>query len=204
MAAEGAGMKRAAVALLFALGAASARADIEVGAGLAHALPQNCGIWYDCGVAGTRLGLDSLDWSVGLAGDHWRAGYEHAGRFTTSALIYPDACQRSRCLPYGVWQGAGRLDGLYAEYVARLGHWHAEVGPWLYRADWTERYGRRGAYTAGAVTPGIIGGVGYDLGRYTLAATAKSCNAEGHAPDGGIYQSICKGAAWSLTARVRF
>jgi hypothetical protein len=118
---------------------------LQVALGLSHANPQDCGIWYTCGPQyPNAFGLNSPSLALGVESRVWRAGVEYTGRFWNRGYA-PDTSDPAaiacapRCYPVSTWIGAGKVFGVYAQYVARLPHgFSLEAGPWLYRATWNE------------------------------------------------------------------
>ena len=181
---------------------------LQLGVGVAHANPQDCGIWYTCGPDQPHtLHLNGLDWSVGLASEHWRFGYEDAGNTSVEARVpafidrYPG--------PMAQFNGNGWLRGVYGMYSLCAGKLCLEAGPWFYKAMWAETLigipGRPYIINESAVklSPGAIGGVTYRLNnRVEFAADIRSANNFATAGDGGLMQSITKG--FTTTFVIRF
>lgn len=118
---------------------------LQLSLGLSHAGGQDPGIWYMDGPQYPHeLHLTSPAAGIGLAGPHWRAGYQYLGKFTSDArAIASDdpaliGCA-PRCYPLSAWHGAGKVGGLYLQATGSWGRWGGQIGPWLYRATWQER-----------------------------------------------------------------
>ena len=117
---------------------------LQLSMGLSHAVAQDPGIWYMQGPQYPHeLHIEPPSLSVGLAGEHWRAGYEYLGKFRADARAIASedpaliACA-PRCYPISAWHGAGKVGGLYLQATGRWGRWGAQLGPWVYRATWQE------------------------------------------------------------------
>lgn len=115
---------------------------LQIGLGVSHANPQDCGIWYMCGRQYPHaLSLNSPSVSVGGESRNWRVGYEYSGRFGSEAraiaTIDPTLIPCApRCYPLSTWHGSGKVEGVYVQYVVHSGPWSAEAGPWVYRTTW--------------------------------------------------------------------
>lgn len=170
--------------------------EVEVSAGVTHANPQDCGIWYMCGQQYPHnLDLNSPAFSFGFTGDlpykhsGWRAGVEYLGKFSANGIVgpMPDStfnCPTSNC-PQTHFSGDGKVWGLYAEYIYHIGKWRLEGGPTLYRASWTERvpdyvytadnkgtppwYHYPDNISSAKWSPGLEAGVGYDFNKHLSA-----------------------------------
>ena len=182
---------------------------LQLGLGVAHATPQDCGIWYTCGPDQPHtLHLDGLDWSAGITDDTktWRLGYEDAGNTSVESRVpafigqYPG--------PMAQFNGSGTLRGFYATYTHCWDKWCGEVGPWIYKAHWAETLiglpGRPTIYEdAGKFAPGEIVAVRYRFNdSVDFVLSERSANNRGVAADGGLLQSITKGFTTSFTIQV--
>ena len=180
---------------------------LQLGVGVSHANPQDCGIWYMCGPQYPHtLHLDSVSESIGIETEHWRVGYENLGRFTSTAkaiasenpALIPCA---PKCYPISNWYGSGKVAGGYVEYIVRRGAWHFEAGPWLYRATWQENLTEfpldavcgggsplvRSTHcnvSADKTTIGAMGGIGYG----PVAVTIR--NASDRGPDRSLLKNF--------------
>lgn len=158
---------------------------LNLSAGVTHANPQDCGIWYVCGPQTPyTLGLDSPSVGLGVETEHWRAGYEFLGRFSSEAVVgaLPDGSPCGGC-KFEHYHGSGKVHGFYGEYIHHMGAFRMEGGLWLYHSSWEENVpdwqNVTGAPPQSTTVsqagwhPGVILGVGYDIGRYTLSLNAR-------------------------------
>ena len=200
--------------VLAALGTCSQAAELEVGVGLAHANGQDCGIWYMCGPGEPyQLHLTTPSYSVGLQGANWRAGWLDLGRYGADATATGTDAEAALGAPLSQWHGKGKVRGAYLQYVAHLGAWRAEAGPWVYRATWQEDIPNWFCVRdCNGRTPGLhhlrvsndktslgaVMGLGRDFGRVSAVASVAM------ASDRGCDRSIIKNMVVNLELRRRF
>lgn len=212
-----------ALCLVFGVFVNARAAELELSAGGSYANPQQCGVWYTCGQGQPHtLHLTSANWSVGLRGDWWRAGYTSLGRFSSEALAYPTPGAQ-----LAQFNGSGAIEGVYTTLVLPVDPVSIEIGPWLYRASWDENISNwNGVNWPAGVTPytgtvhstgsaasvGMMAGVEYRIGRFSVALTSRSGQNRGVTQvrwigypvqsDGGLQMSIVKQVVTTLELRV--
>ena len=93
--------------------------------GLAHANPQDPGIWYLSG-SPYKLHQNTITEAIGIEGKYWKAGVQNLGKTETDAYI-PD---------HGYFHTQGKEYGVYAEGVYKFNKLiSADAGIWVYRSS---------------------------------------------------------------------
>ena len=139
-----------ALALVGAMGSLCAHAaQLEIGAGIAHATTQGNGTWYQDGFRHT-LKLTQPVVEIGLTGRitrhmDWHVDAVSLGRYSTDSLDTTDGNYNGSdgcigaCLPLQHFEGSGRVWGLQALLSRHTtGSWRLglEGGPILYHETW--------------------------------------------------------------------
>ena len=126
-------------------------AQVEIGAGMAHAQTNGNGTWYQEGFART-LRLNSPVLEIGVTGRvrswlRWHVDAVDLGRYASNAQAVPDAnydpasstfCAGA-CMPTQDFVGDGRIAGVQALLSLHTrGAWQVgiEGGPFLYHESW--------------------------------------------------------------------
>lgn len=135
--------------LVLAIRLAAHAAQVEVGAGIAHASTQGNGTWYQDGFQHT-LQLTQPVVEIGLTGRltrhmDWHVDAVSLGRYSSDSWDTTDAnyngsdgCVET-CLPLQHFQGSGRVYGVQALLSRHTtGPWRfgLEGGPFLYHETW--------------------------------------------------------------------
>lgn len=133
--------KAALVAAFFMAASLAQAVDIEVGAGVTHAITEGDGTWYQAGYP-HALQLRSTALSVGIRADvsssvEWSVSYSDLGRYASDALATPDdnnyntGTQRCNgpCIAMTRYKGHGGL-----RVVSAVAEWHTprHAAQWSY------------------------------------------------------------------------
>jgi len=169
---------------------------LQLAAGWTHANPQNCGIWYLCQPdAPYTLHQDSPTYSVGVAGEHWRAGWQGLGRTETDAHVPPPVVPVPE-----FFRTIGKNRGFYVEGVYRKGPFDFEGGLWLYRSTVAVAVNDY-RFNSGANSVGPIAGASYNVGPFALALTVRGTESRATDWNGNHQPSPTKGFASTLEVR---
>jgi len=160
---------------------------LQLGLGLTHANPQDCGIFYLCDQP-ANLHLNTLSWSAGVESETFRAGYEHLGSFRTDGLVDGD------------WMHAsGSVEGVYTQFVARQKDWWVGIGTWEYRAGvslkWRQQPDQGGAFSIGPMV---------SVGNKYLQWNIRVTPARGRDANGNNFPSPVKAFTQSVSVNFTF
>ena len=171
---------------------------LQLGIGVTHANPQDCGIWYLCEPNAPYVQhLNAFDWYAGVETETFRVGYERLGQNGTDATI-PG---------YGKLHDAGEVEGVYAERRFEFGMAFLEGGLWVYRSGYAVNPGwepRSDWYSSSRLAPGAIAGAGLRYGPAELRYSIRMAENRSTDPNENHLPSTIKAFTQTITIGVSF